>query len=186
MLQQYSGQSRFIIRSAIAGRNLLQFEETIGWFATAIAFKIDLTTKETIQEILEENKKQIMGAHNNQNVPNYHLKQIMDAFHPMQFCRVFLNVHNYPIVPESFRKILQIEAEPIEIDTSEFFCFDDLRISVSMRSTELRIGTTFKDTVFDDEEQQKVSELFSGVINDLHRKDSCTVLHDEKVLGQCN
>jgi amino acid adenylation domain-containing protein len=69
LLRRYTGQDDLVVGSPIAGRNLIETEGLIGFFANTLLFRSDLSGNPSFSELLERVRDLTLNAYANQDVP---------------------------------------------------------------------------------------------------------------------
>ncbi len=69
LLGRYSGQSRFLVGSPVAGRPRAAFDRTVGYFVNALPMAADLSGRPSGRELVRRVKETVLGALEHQNFP---------------------------------------------------------------------------------------------------------------------
>ncbi|HTG34804.1 MAG TPA: amino acid adenylation domain-containing protein [Thermoanaerobaculia bacterium] len=79
LLARYSGQETIRVGTPVAGRDLLELEELIGFFANTLVLATDLSGSPTVGEVLRRVRGVALDAHAHQNVP---FERLVDELQP--------------------------------------------------------------------------------------------------------
>jgi amino acid adenylation domain-containing protein len=79
LLFRYTGQSQFSIGAPIAGRNRMETEGLIGYFANTLVLSSDFSKAQTFLELLEQVREATLGAYSHQDVP---FEMLVEALQP--------------------------------------------------------------------------------------------------------
>ncbi|WP_426752486.1 amino acid adenylation domain-containing protein [Myxococcus sp. Y35] len=76
-LGRVSGQEDVVIGSPFAGRRLTETEPLIGFFVNSLPLRIDLSREPTFVELLQRVRRQVLDAHEHQDVPFEKLVEVL-------------------------------------------------------------------------------------------------------------
>ncbi len=76
-LGRMSGQDDVVIGSPFAGRRLAETEPLIGFFVNSLPLRIDLAREPTYVELLQRVRRQVLDAHEHQDVPFEKLVEVL-------------------------------------------------------------------------------------------------------------
>jgi amino acid adenylation domain-containing protein len=79
LLHRYSRQDEILVGSPIAGRNRMELEPLIGFFANTLVLRTDLSGDPTVKELLGRVREVCLGAYANQDLP---FEQLVDELQP--------------------------------------------------------------------------------------------------------
>jgi len=140
VIQERSGQSRFLIGTDVANRNRPEIEPLIGFFVNQLTLAVDLAGTEAARDVVARVQRVVVGALDNQDVP---FDRVVEAVRPARevgraplFSIKFINQER----EESALGLgdLQLESLPVERAEAEL----DLTLSVISGGPELlfRVG----------------------------------------------
>lgn len=69
LLARYAGQTDFAVGTNILGRDRVEYENLIGYFANVLALRADLTGTPTFREFLERTRRVVLDAFSHREVP---------------------------------------------------------------------------------------------------------------------
>jgi non-ribosomal peptide synthetase component F len=69
VLFRFSGQEDIVVGTPVAGRRLLEFENSIGFYTNWLALRNDLSAKPTFRELLQRVKESSLSAFAHQDLP---------------------------------------------------------------------------------------------------------------------
>ncbi|MFI5780656.1 condensation domain-containing protein [Nocardia sp. NPDC051570] len=78
-MARISGQERFLVGTAVAGRPVISVEDVIGFFANTLPIKADCSGAPTFSELFDRVRHHLLRAYANQDLP---LDQIVHAVRP--------------------------------------------------------------------------------------------------------
>ncbi|MEM8810092.1 MAG: amino acid adenylation domain-containing protein, partial [Cyanobacteria bacterium P01_G01_bin.38] len=79
LLSRYSGQSDIVVGVPVANRRWGDLEPLIGFFANTLVLRTQLTSNETVTDLLQRVKRATLAAYTHQDVP---FEQIVEALQP--------------------------------------------------------------------------------------------------------
>ncbi|HET8847055.1 MAG TPA: HAD-IIIC family phosphatase, partial [Ktedonobacteraceae bacterium] len=77
LLSRYSGQEDIVVGTPVAGRNVVELEDLIGFFANTLPLRTDLSGNPTFLELLQRVRKVALGAYSHQDLPFEKLVEIV-------------------------------------------------------------------------------------------------------------
>ena len=79
MLRREFGQSQFVLGTPVAGRNRREFEGMVGLFANMVMLPMRLGSVGSFDRLIEEARRVVLDAFENQGVPLSVLTGALDA-----------------------------------------------------------------------------------------------------------
>lgn len=79
LLHRYSGQDDIVVGTPVAGRNRVETEELIGFFANTLVLRTDLSGISTFRELLRREREITLGATAHQDLP---FEKIVEELQP--------------------------------------------------------------------------------------------------------
>jgi amino acid adenylation domain-containing protein len=79
LLYRYTKQHDILVGSPVAGRNLPEIENSIGYFANTLVLRTDLSGNPTFRELLQRVRSVAMSAYTNQDLP---VDRLIDELQP--------------------------------------------------------------------------------------------------------
>ena len=149
LLHRYGGGDEIIVGSPIAGRGRPELESLIGYFASAVPLRTDLSGNPSVADVLRRVRETALGAFEHQDVPLEKLVlelQRSEALTPAPLFRVVLTMQD--TMPGTLRFAgVELAPLPLESGTTKF----DLTLLVSERPDGLRLNMEYRTDLFDAE-----------------------------------
>lgn len=117
LLYRYSGQKDIVVGSLIAGRNRVETEGLIGFFANGLALRTDLSGDPTFEELLVRVQQVAHGAYAHQDLPFERVIEEINPERDLSHTPLFQIVFQYDITPASDIHLPGLILQPIRIDT---------------------------------------------------------------------
>ena len=120
LLFRYTGQEDILVGSPIAGRNRVELEQMIGFFANTLVFRTDLSENPPFRALVSRVRQAIAGAYDNQDVP---FEKLVEEFQPDRYMshtplfQVMFVMQNVP--PAGAATGAPAAAEPDRVQTRE-------------------------------------------------------------------
>ncbi|QDL10988.1 hypothetical protein DP113_26435 [Brasilonema octagenarum UFV-E1] len=161
-LYRYSRQEDIVVGSPIAGRNLAEIEDLIGFFANTLVLRTDLSGKPSFQELLQRVREIALSAYAHQDLPFEKLVEELQperslSYHPIfQVMFVFLNT------PKQTLELPELSISSIEVDNfaSQF----DLTLSMKETEQGLQGLWEYSTDLFEDATITRMSGHFQTLL----------------------
>ena len=149
LLHRYGGGDDIIVGSPIAGRGRPEVEPLVGYFASAVPLRTDLSGDPTFSDLLGRVRETALGAFEHQDVPLEKLVlelQRSEALTPAPLFRVVLTMQD--TLPGTLA-FAGVELSPLALEsaTTKF----DLTLLVSERPEGLRLNMEYRTDLFEAE-----------------------------------
>lgn len=206
-LHRYSGQDDILVGSPTAGRNRVEMEEVIGYFANPIALRASFAKTVTFRELLNTNKRKVLDGLAHQDYPFSllveHLSQERDPSRSPVFQAMFAFHQATRLKEEGFSRALTgdpharldlhgLLLSPYAIPQQEGQF--DLTLSLAKDGALLRGGFSYNTDLFAPETVERMAANFQVLLRHLLQEPDQDVrqtplLHEEerqKVLYEWN
>lgn len=111
-LAQYSGQSDIVVGSSSANRTIPEVEKLIGFFASTILLRCDLSDDPSVRTLLAKNKKISLEVSQHQDVPFERALAAERDLHNDPLFRIMLVLQNIALPPID---LVNVTFEPIDV-----------------------------------------------------------------------
>ncbi|HEY0739714.1 MAG TPA: amino acid adenylation domain-containing protein, partial [Herpetosiphonaceae bacterium] len=147
LMARYSGQDDILVGSPIAGRQRVETENMIGFFANTLVLRTKLGGNPTFRDVLKSVRETMQGAHAHQDVP---FEQLVEILHPERdmsrnpLFQVMFVLQNTPPAALSLPGIT-ISAIALQSSTAKF----DIWLSMEERGDELFANVEYNTDLFE-------------------------------------
>ena len=166
-LYRYTDQDDVVIGSPIAGRNIRETEEVIGFFLNNLVLRTSLSGNPTFRELLSRVRKVALGAYEHQDFP---FEKLLEELRPERdlsrtpLFQVYLNMFSLDDAKLDLQD-LTVETLSASEPLSKF----DLTLYVKENSAGLRFDLVFNADLFEqsriDEMLRQLEHLLSQVVD---------------------
>jgi amino acid adenylation domain-containing protein len=115
LLYRYTGQEDIITGTPIAGRNRMEIEGLIGFFANTLALRVDLSGEPTFRNLLGRVKEVCLGAYEHQDLPFERLVEELNPERDRSYSPLIQVMFALESVPEEELSLVGIEANRMEL-----------------------------------------------------------------------
>lgn len=140
LLHRYTGQSRIVVGTSVAGRNRKELEGLIGFFVNSLVLHTALSGASSFRDVLARVKETALGAYEHQELPFERLVEEFQADRSLSYTplfQVFFSLQNAPRATKELGR-LKTEALGEQSRTSKF------DVSVDVMEVGDRIGGSFE------------------------------------------
>ncbi|GHO82466.1 non-ribosomal peptide synthetase/type I polyketide synthase [Dictyobacter formicarum] len=117
LLFRYSGQEDIVIGTPVAGRNTVELEGLIGFFANTLALRTDLSDNPTFLELLQRVRKVALGAYTHQDLPFEKLVEIVQPERSLSHSPLFQVMFTLQDDPNMAKESTWLAPAELEIET---------------------------------------------------------------------
>ncbi|EJW15203.1 nonribosomal peptide synthetase subunit [Paenibacillus alvei DSM 29] len=184
LLYRYSGQHDFCIGTPIANRGMSEIEGMIGFFVNTLVIRSDLSSNPTFRELMQQTKKQVLGAYEHQDLPFDQLVQALQSDRETSHSPLFQVM--FAMNDDSFQHMvqsdgLQIKLFPIVDKTSKY----DLSMTIShIRDQGLTAELEYNTDLFDSQTIERMLEHFQHLLESIVLNPDLSVSSLE-IMGEC-
>ena len=147
VLARLSGQHDFSIGTPVAGRDHLQTEPLIGFFANTLVLRSQLDGDPAFRTMLANARGTILGALSHQALP---FEYLVSQLHPQRdlghtaLFQTVLNLHNSPLTPPAFDALNNSRYE-LQLEVAKF----DLTIEATVLPEGLHLSAEYSTDLFE-------------------------------------
>lgn len=158
LLYRYSGQHDFCIGTPLANRGMSEIEGMIGFFVNTLVIRSDLSTNPTFRELMQQTKKQVLGAYEHQDLPFDQLVQALQPDRVTSHSPLFQVT--FAMNDDSFQHMvqsdgLQVKLFPLDNKTSKY----DLSLVMShVREHGIIAELEYNTDLFDSQTMERMLE----------------------------
>ncbi|HMQ67796.1 MAG TPA: non-ribosomal peptide synthase/polyketide synthase, partial [Ignavibacteria bacterium] len=142
LLYRYSGQKDICVGSPVAGRQMTEVEDLIGYFVNTLAFRSEVNGDDTFTDLLKQVKATTLEAYEHQEAP---FEKVVDAVVKQRdmsrspIFQVAFALQNMPDVPELYLGKLELSREGVWNKISRF----DITFSISATEDGMDISVEY-------------------------------------------
>lgn len=167
LLYRYSGQHDFCIGTPMANRGMSEIEGLIGFFVNTLVIRSDLSTNPTFRELMQQTKKQVLGAYEHQDLPFDQLVQALQPDRVTSHSPLFQVT--FAMNDDSFQNMvqsdgLQVKLLPIVNKTSKY----DLSLVIShVRDHGIIAELEYNTDLFDSQTVERMLEHLQHLLESI-------------------
>ncbi|HEY7426696.1 MAG TPA: condensation domain-containing protein, partial [Gemmataceae bacterium] len=117
LLSRYSGQDDLCVGSTIAGRDRLEVEGLVGFFANTLVLRGDLSGNPSFAELLSRVRETCLGAYAHQELPFERLVEELRPQRDLSRSPLFQVLFSFDLEPETRLELPGLTLEFSEVDT---------------------------------------------------------------------
>ena len=162
LLMRYSGQDDVTVGTPIANRTLKETEPLIGIFINTLVLRTTLNNNQTFLEFLREEKKVILDAYENQDVP---FEMIVDEIQPereMSYSPLFQVMFILQNAPVKTSIVSDLELEPIHVDMGT--ATSEITFSISENRNGLSLSVEYNTDLFEETTIRRLTEHYQNIL----------------------
>jgi aspartate racemase len=173
LLFRYTDQDDVIVGAAIAGRNQVQLEGLIGFFANTLALRTNLAGDPTFRELLCRVREVTLGAYANQDVP---FERLVEELRPPRhssrtpLVQAMFVLQNAPQRPWDLDG-LGVTPYALSFEATRF----DLSVSLQEESEGLSGEFVYSTDLFDTETITRMVTHYRAVLESAGRDPDCRI-----------
>ncbi|MCL5743613.1 MAG: AMP-binding protein, partial [Acidobacteria bacterium] len=162
LLQRVSGQSDIVIGSTSANRTRLEWEKLIGFFASPLPLRADLSGDPDFREILARVRREVLEAYEHQDAP---FAKIVEAAHPGRHAAdtpLFQVMFSLLKPPLEGLRLPGLEVAPAEVDSGA----TDFELAVNMMAGAdgIRGLVTYRSDLYEPQTIQALANSYIQVL----------------------
>lgn len=171
MLHKFTRQETILIGTPVAGRDKVEYEKIIGFFANTRVIKGDFTQKGTFRDLLEQTNKSVLKAMEYGGVSLDAILQNLDMtndYSKNPLFQIMLILHNFK---EEYKILNHLQIENYEMDnhTSKF----DITMELYPQKNELSGWIEYNTDLFRESSIENMFAYFTGIMTQvLERPDA--------------
>ncbi|MCM3670701.1 amino acid adenylation domain-containing protein [Mesobacillus maritimus] len=175
LMHKYSGQSDILIGSPIAGRQHIDLENQIGFYANTLVFRTMIEKGERINDLFKQVRETTLGGYQHQLYPFDQLVRDLDLNRDMSQSPLF----NVMLVLQN----TDIHAEPTFLKDLKFTKFEDLSDSSLFdlhfefieTGEELTANLTYNKDLFSSRKMEAVGDHFRSIVEQMIKDSAVTI-----------
>ncbi|MCJ8271638.1 MAG: condensation domain-containing protein, partial [Psychrosphaera sp.] len=174
LLSRYSNESDIVMGSPIAGRLHQDIEPLVGFFVNTLVLRTKLEDQVPFSRLLQQNKRMILAAYNNQSVS---FEMLVEALKPQRslshspLFQVMIVLQNNEMQALS---LPGLELTPLE--QQKHTVKYDLQLSVSeIADGSLSLSWLYNDDLFVDDTITRMADNFAVLLNDIVQQPQQTI-----------
>jgi amino acid adenylation domain-containing protein len=116
LLARYSGQDAISVGTPIAGRNHVEVEEVVGFFANTLVLRSDLSGAPSVRELLGRTREMALGAYSHQDVPFEQLVERLQPVRDLSYNPLFQVLFALQNLPSASFSLPGLTLRPLDFD----------------------------------------------------------------------
>ncbi|MDJ0580940.1 amino acid adenylation domain-containing protein [Crocosphaera sp.] len=165
LLYKWTGQSDLVIGTVIAGRDRSEIESLMGCFMNFLALRSQLSARQTLLDILQQENQTILEAYTHQECPFEKIVEALNLERRLDHNPIYnvaLLLHNFPVAPV-FGSDLVVET----ISFEHQFVVLDLKFEVYEKSEITYLSCDYSTDLFELNTIQRLLKYFQSVLQTL-------------------
>lgn len=178
LLHRYTGQTDIVVGSPVAGRNLSEVDDLVGYFVNPLVLRTNASGAPSFRELTERVKRTVLGALEHQEYPFALLAERLnlarDPSRSPLFQVMFAFQQSQPSAHESIASLVLGEAGTAvqlgdltfrSLSLSERHVPFDLTLTIAEGEADLAASLQYNRDLFDDETAAQVLDQFHVLLN---------------------
>jgi len=178
LLHRYTGQTDIVVGSPVAGRNLPEVDDLVGYFVNPLVLRTDASDAPSFRELTQRVKRTVLGALEHQEYPFALLAERLnlarDPSRSPLFQVMFAFQQAQPSTRESISSLVLGEAGTAiqfgdltfrSLSLSERHVPFDLTLTIAEGEADLAASLQYNRDLFDDETTAQVLDQFQVLLN---------------------
>jgi amino acid adenylation domain-containing protein len=178
LLHRYTGQTDIVVGSPVAGRNLPEVDELVGYFVNPLALRTDASGAPGFRELIERVRRTVVGALEHQEYPfsllAERLNLVRDPSRSPLFQVMFAFQQTEPSTRESISSLVLGESETAiqfgdltfrSLNLSERHVPFDITLTIAEGETDLDASLQYNRDLFDDRTAEQMLDQFRTLLD---------------------
>ena len=192
LLHRYSGQDDLVIGSPVANRHDPRLEQVIGYFSSAVVMRLQIASRMTVSDLLDQIRATSLDAYRHQDVPFEELATAISSHRNPNFPPVFQVMLAFQNNPASSRALEGLEVEVL--DDPEPRARFDLEIYAWEREERLDLYWVYNRDLFDGWRIEQMAAHYSrllqvmvaGANTSVHSLEMISAAERQQILSNWN
>jgi amino acid adenylation domain-containing protein len=173
LLGRLSGQTDIVIGTPVANRGRAEIENLIGFFASTLALRIDLSASPSVALLLAQVKGQVLAAQQHQDIPFEQVVEIARPVRSLAHSPLFQVMFAWNNLAEDMPPLpgLDVQLLPSAQPMAKF----DLTLSLWETATKISGGVMYATSLFEPQTIERYLGYFRAVLEAMVVDDRLTV-----------
>jgi len=165
LLARYSGQDDITVGTPIANRTLKETEPLIGIFINTLVLRTTIKNNPTFLEFLREEKKVILDAYENQDIPFEMIVDEIQTDRELSYSPLFQVMFILQNAPVKTSIVSDLDLEPINVDMGT--ATSDITFSISENRSGLSLSVEYNTDLFQEPTIRRLTSHYQNILQEV-------------------
>ncbi|MCI0354220.1 MAG: condensation domain-containing protein, partial [Acidobacteria bacterium] len=181
LLARLSGQEDIVVGAPAANRGRREIEGLIGFFVNTMALRLDVAGAQTVSELLQGVKEQVLAGQLHQDIPFEQVVEIVGPARSLSHSPIFQVMFAWQSAAEAALALPRLEIEKLE--SPQLVAKFDLSLSLQKEGARIVGGLKYATALFEQATVERYAEYFRRLLKELVA-DSERCLRELRLLSE--